>query len=340
MNSDPARRTIPYSHFAQLREGRDMLVSAATALESVADRLGEEFCQAVSLLTDCQGCVVVSGIGKAGHIGRKLVATLNSTGTRAQFLHPVEAIHGDLGCVESGDVAIVLSNSGESDEIARVLPLLDQQAVPVIAITADSASTLGRAAVVVVEIGRHAEAGGDGLAPTTSTTVMIGLGDALALVTSRTRGFTEVDFARSHPAGSLGRKLASVRDVMRTSDELRIARENGTVGDIFVALARPGRRTGAVILVDSAGRLVGLFTDSDLARLLEQSHEQSLVLPISELMTRNPLCLPEKATLSEAVEILSTHKVSELPVIDDDGRPVGLIDITDVIGLLPREAAG
>lgn len=317
-----------------------MLAAASTALESVAQRLGEEFCQAVSLLADCQGCVIVSGIGKAGHIGQKLVATLNSTGTRAQFLHPVEAIHGDLGCVETGDVAIVLSNSGESDEIACVLPLLDQRTVPVIAITANADSTLGRAAEVVVAMGRHIEAGGDGLAPTTSTTVMASLGDALAMVTSRMTGFTAADFARSHPAGSLGRQLAGVRDVMRTSDELRIAREDDTIGDIFVALARPGRRTGAVILVDGEGRLAGLFTDSDLARLLEQSYQHSLERPISELMTRDPHCLAEESTLSQAVEVLSEYKVSELPVIDGDGRPVGLIDITDVIGLLPREAAG
>ncbi|MFP6770133.1 MAG: KpsF/GutQ family sugar-phosphate isomerase [Planctomycetaceae bacterium] len=340
MSSEPVRRTIPYSQVAQIREGREILRASAVALETVAHGLGEDFSGAVALLSECRGRVVVAGVGKAGRIGRKLVATFSSTGTRSQFLHPVEAVHGDIGCVEDRDVALVLSNSGESDEVSEMLPLLAQRGIPIVAITADRNSTLGRAAEIVVAIGTHCEAGGEGLAPTTSTTILLAVGDALALVTSRVRGFSREDFARCHPAGSLGRRLAGVADVMRSADELRIAREEVSVREVFAAVARPGRRTGAVLVVDSRGALVGIFTDSDLARLLEQRRDDRLDRSISTVMTVDPLRLASDDSLERAVEVLSQHKVSELPVVDDQGRPVGLIDITDVIGLLPGEEIG
>jgi arabinose-5-phosphate isomerase len=206
-----------------------------------------------------------------------------------------------------------------------------------VAITSFPTSTLGRIADVVVATGSHREAGGDGLAPTTSTTVMMAVGDALALVASRDRQFTRNEFARCHPAGSLGRRLASVADVMRTAAELRVAGEQSSVREVLSSSSRPGRRTGAVLVVDGGGVLVGIFTDSDLARLLEQHQDQQLDRPIAEVMTTDPLRVGCEELLEQAVGILTRHKISELPVVDSRGEPVGLVDITDVIGLVPPD---
>ena len=338
MSAVPARKTIPYTEVERIREGREILRAAAVALEETAERLDEEFDRAVTLLAGCEGRVVVCGVGKAGRIGRKLAATLSSTGTRAGFLHPVEAVHGDIGCLDRSDVVLLLSNSGESEEISAVLPLVVDLGIPMVAITSFPTSTLGRAADVVVATGSHHEAGGQGLAPTTSTTVMMAVGDALALVASQARQFTRDDFARCHPAGSLGRRLSSVVDVMRTAGELRVSGEQSSVREVLASVARPGRRSGAVLVVDDRRMLVGIFTDSDLARLLEQHQDQQLDRPIAEVMTVDPLRVTCDDSLERAVELLTCHKISELPVVDRDGSPVGLIDITDVIGLDPAGA--
>jgi arabinose-5-phosphate isomerase len=210
---------------------------------------------------------------------------------------------------------------------------------PIVAITARATSTLGAQADVTLTIGRLQEAGLTGLAPTTSTTAMLALGDALALVISRSKGFTSQHFARFHPGGSLGQQLQSVQDLMRHGDQLRIAPQEETIRAVFARMRKPGRRTGAVMLVDGDGCFTGLFTDSDLVRLLENRREGQLDRPISEVMTHRPFTISPNAPLADAVAILSTHRVSELPVIDDAGRPVGLIDITDVIGLMPAETA-
>jgi len=337
MSADAVRKTIPYSEVDRIREGREILRAASIALEETSDRLEASFSRAVTLLAECQGQVVVCGVGKAGRIGRKLSATLSSTGTRSSFLHPVEALHGDIGCIAENDVVLLLSNSGESDEVTAVLPLFSDREIPVVAITSFPTSTLGRAADVVVATGSHREAGGDGLAPTTSTTVMMAVGDALALVASRDRRFTRDQFARCHPAGSLGRQLSSVMDVMRTADELRVAVEQSSVRDVLSSSSVPGRRTGAVLVVDGNGALVGIFTDSDLSRLLEQHQDRQLDRPIAEVMTVDPLRVGQDELLERAVELLTRHKISELPVVDSRDEPVGLIDITDVIGLAPSE---
>lgn len=329
--------TISVQEVDRLREAREILRAAAEGVAELARRLDTRFCDAVGLLSTCDGGVVVTGMGKAGLIGRKLAATLSSTGTRALFLHPSEAVHGDLGCVHSQDVVLALSNSGETEEICRLLPILKQMGTPIVAMTARMSSTLGRAADVTLELGPLREAGQFGLAPTTSTTAMLALGDALALVVSRTRGFTREQFGRFHPAGSLGRLLQSVSDAMRSGDQLRIAPETATIRDVFVTIRRTGRRTGAVMLVDGAGRLSGLFTDSDLARLLEERREGEIDRPIGEVMTTGPKTIQRDAPLVDAIGLLSRHHISELPVIDADGRPIGLIDITDLIGLMPEE---
>jgi arabinose-5-phosphate isomerase len=337
MHSQPQIDFISFDEFEQLREARDILRHEADALAELSRGLNGNFTAAVRLIVDCRGAVVVTGMGKAGLIGRKITATLSSTGTRALFLHPAEAVHGDLGSVREDDVVLALSNSGESEELCRLLPILRRIGVRLIAVTSRESSTLGAAADVTVSLGRLVEAGHFGLAPTTSTTAMLALGDALALVASRARGFSRQQFALCHPAGALGRKLQTVGEVMRQAEQLRIAPQTATIREVFVGRRKPGRRTGAVMLVDDAGLLTGLFTDSDLVRLLEGRRESQLDQPIADVMTAGPKRITADAPLADAISLLSQFRISELPVIDELGRPVGLIDITDLIALMPEE---
>jgi len=321
----------------QLRTGREIIRAEAHALLRVSESLDGAFCDAVELIADCRGSVIVTGMGKAGLIGRKLAATLSSTGTRAFLLHPAEAVHGDLGCIHPDDVVLALSHSGETEEVCRLLPILNELDVPIIALTGDQRSTLGRDADVVLSIGRQREADPHGLAPTVSTSVMLAVGDALAIVLSQKRAFTPQQFARFHPGGSLGQQLRTVREAMRGLDQLRIAEETDSIREVFSRVNDSGRRTGAVMLVDEAGRLSGLFTDSDLAKLFTQYQNPPLDLPIAEVMTRAPITISPEAHLNEIVELLTDRKLSELPVINEQQEPIGLIDITDLIGLMPHE---
>lgn len=333
MSAVPEDSVISAVRLGQLRQAHEILTHEGQALTSLARRLDVRFCEAIELLTECRGSVIVSGIGKAGLIGRKITATLASTGTRSHFLHPTEALHGDLGCLSGDDLWLVLSNSGETEEILKLVPLIRERQLPIVAITASDASSLGAAADVVIPLGRLVEAGLHGLPPTTSTTAMLAIGDALALVVSQQREFTPQQFAAFHPGGSLGRRLTQVKDIMRSGEQVRIAPETSTIREIFVALSRPGRRSGAVMLIDAHGKLSGLFTDSDLARLLEQRRDQQFDRPIAEVMTVRPLTVGTEAILEEVLQVLGARQVSELPVVDRDGCPVGLVDITDLIGL-------
>ena len=337
MNTQREMGVFPFDEFEQLREAREIVREAAQALVELSRGLDSAFCAAVKLITACRGNVVVTGMGKAGLIGRKIAATLSSTGTRAVFLHPAEAVHGDLGCVCAADVVLALSNSGQTEELCRLLPMFRRIGVPLIAVTARETSALGSAADVTILLGHIPEAGHFALAPTTSTTAMLALGDALALVASRAKGFTRQQFALFHPAGALGKTLQAVKDVMRDGEQLRVASETATIREVFVSKGQPGRRTGAVILVDAEERLAGLFTDSDLVRLLEARRDNQLDRPISEVMTTAPKCITSEAPLADAIALLSQYRISELPVIDDQGRPVGLVDITDLIALMPDE---
>lgn len=314
-----------------LREARLVVHQEADVLRQVADGLDRHFCEAVRLLLRCSGVVVVTGVGKAGLIGRKLSATFSSTGTRSHFLHPTEARHGDLGCLGMQDVVVALSNSGETEELLGLTGPLREQGVPLVAVTRDRQSGLARAAQVVLSYGRHREAGPLALAPTCSTTAMLALGDALALVTSHARGFTAEHFSKFHPAGSLGRQLCPVRDVMRKGSDIRIADQSQTVREVMIQLSRPGRRSGAVMLVNAEGRLTGLFTDSDLARLFETRRDEQLDQAIELVMTRNPVTIAGGVLLPEAIHLMSERKLSELPVIDERRIPQGLLDITDVL---------
>jgi len=284
--------------------------------------------------------VIVTGMGKAGLVGRKIAATLSSTGTSSHFLHPGEAVHGDLGRIHALDAVLALSYSGETAELTRLLAALAEMETVVIAITRSAQSTLGRSARVTLELGTLREACSLGLAPSTSTTVMLALGDALALTLSRLKGFEPEDFARFHPGGSLGHKLARAEDVMRPLKECRVAEETKTVRDVLIQVSRPGRRTGAVMLVDNNGILTGLFTDSDLARMLEHGRDAALDAPIAEVMTRSPATVRPGAFRAEVTELMAARKISELPVVDGERRPLGLIDITDMLapeGYVPRD---
>jgi arabinose-5-phosphate isomerase len=326
----------PLAPLEQLRQARAIIASESEALARLATRLDGQFCQAVALMFDCSGSVLTCGMGKAGLIAQKITATLASTGTRSHHLHPGEAVHGDLGRVGPDDVVLVLSQSGETEEVVRLLPSLAGFGVPVIAIVGRRSSTLGQAATVSIELGPIVEACPLGLAPSTSTTAMLAIGDALALVTSQMRGFQRDDFARFHPAGNLGRQLSRVDDSMRPLHECRVALQSLTVREVLVEHSRSGRRSGAMMLVDGAGRLTGVFTDSDLARLFEHKRDQALDRPIREVMSTHPLSVAEGSLMADSVAIMAGRKISELPVLDLSGRPVGLIDITDVVGLYPE----
>lgn len=335
MSAQPSRDYVPYEEFAQLRAAREILQRESEAIRLIAEQLDDRFCAAVDAILACTGRVIVTGIGKAGLIGQKIAATFASMATPSQFLHPAEAVHGDLGIIQSGDVVLALSNSGETEELCRMLPILARMHVPVIAITASGLSSLGRAATVVIPYGRHQEAGFHGLAPTTTTTIMLALGDALGIVTATRKGVSAEQFARYHPAGSLGKRLTPVQDVMRKGEALRVASEHETVREVFSLHHAPGRRTGAIVLVDAEGLLTGLFTDSDLARLLESHREHQLDRPILEVMTKHPTTINPEALLEDVVQIFTRRKFSELPVVDDAGHPIGMVDITDIIALLP-----
>jgi len=334
----PKRRPAPkkigaMSAEEQLRAAREIVRREAAGVWKVSYRLNSSFCEAVKLLYNCKGSAIITGMGKAGLIGQKIAATLSSTGTPAHFLHPAEAFHGDLGSVHGHDVVVMLTQSGETAEVTQLLPSLREFGVPLVAITAFRTSTVGRVADVCIELGDLEEVCSLGLAPSTSTTAMLAVGDALALVMSKMRNFQEDDFARFHPGGALGRKLSKVDDIMRPLSECRTASESLSVREVIVRCTKPGRRSGAIMLTDKAGRLTGLFTDSDLARLFEKRDESALDRPICTVMMGQPTAVPSGTRFGDAVALLAQRKFSELPVVDKKGKPVGLVDVTDVIGL-------
>ncbi len=325
----------------RLTYARQILRAEAAVLDLVAQRLGSAFELAIDFIQratrDGSGRVAITGTGKSADVGQKIAGTLNSTGTRAYVLDATKAMHGDLGMLHPADVALILSHSGESEEIVRLLGPLRTMVRGLVALTGHGGSTLAKKADVALVYGPLEEVCPLGLAPSASTTTMIALGDALAFVLSRERDFTHEDFARFHPAGSLGRKLLKVDAVMRRDEDLRIAPATESVRAVFARSRLRGRRTGAVMLIDDEGRLSGLFTDSDLARLIEARRDEALDQPIAEVMTADPLTVTVAARVLEAVEILKRHKISELPVVDGEGRPIGMIDITDLIGVANAE---
>ncbi|KAA5543915.1 KpsF/GutQ family sugar-phosphate isomerase [Roseiconus nitratireducens] len=295
--------------------------------------LGPPAVRAAELSAECAGNVVITGVGKAGLVGQKLVATLASTGTPAHFLHPTEAVHGDFGRVKSDDLVWALSNSGRSEEVTRIASQLRRQGAGLISFTADVDNPLAEVADCKVVFGRHSEACPHGLAPTASTAVMMAVGDAVALLASRLRRFTPRDFARFHPGGALGRKLCKVGQMMRPLAACRIANERVTIRECMISCSMTGRRSGAVMLTNDQGVLTGIFTDSDLARLLESRCEDALDQPIEGKMTTEPHRTGPDALLSDVVALFGQLQISELPVVGVDGKPMGMVDITDLIAV-------
>lgn len=319
---------------ASIRQfGQQVLEVESAAVRAVG--LDERFDHAVRLILDCPGAVLTSGIGKAGHVARKLSASFSSTGTPSHFLNPAEALHGDLGSVRKGDLVLILSYSGESDEILRMLSVVKKLGHPVVSITATSANALGRFSDVVLELGKIEEACPLGLAPSASTTAMMALGDALFLTVMKFRKFTADDFALYHPAGQLGRKLIKVREAMgfRRGENLPVASDRLTVGQVLHEVSSIKRRSGAVILIDDDGKVSGIFSDGDLRRLITDDDGSALRRPIRDVMTHNPRRIGGDQLASEAIAIMRPLRIDDLPVVDDQDRPIGLIDIQDLVVL-------
>src|SRR5688572_13217430 len=314
--------------------GRQVIETEADAVRAMVRAVEDEsFERAVSLIADCPCSVLTSGIGKAGHVARKASATFASTGTPSHFLSPTDAVHGDLGSVRKGDVILIFSASGESDEILRLLSIVKKLDHPVIAVTATRTSGLGKFADVVLAMGKIEEACPLGLAPSASTTAMLALGDALALSVMKVRKFTADDFAVFHPAGQLGRKMIKVREAMtfKRGENLPVASDKLTVGEVLHAVSRIKRRSGAVILVDDAGKVSGIFTDGDLRRVVTDDEGRAMKRPVRELMTHNPKRVAAEHLASEAMAIMRQYRIDELPVVDEDDKPVGLIDVQDLV---------
>lgn len=319
--------------FEQLQLATDIIKNEAEALKRLASNLPDDFCVAVDLLLECRGCVIVTGIGKAGWIGQKISASLASVGARSHFLHPAEAIHGDLGRVGPEDMILVFSNSGETGEILKLLPSFEKFQTPIVSITGQQNSTLAAHSAAVLNYGKTNEACHLGLAPSTTTALMLALGDALTLVVSKIKHLQADDFAKFHPGGSLGKRLSLVEQVMRPIDECRIANETATVREIYIQQGGRERRTGVVLIIDQHSRLTGIFTDSDLAKLLEKQKDELFDEPIRNVMTQSPITIAAGSKTFLAIETLACRNLSELPVVDADGRAIGLIDITDVVNV-------
>jgi len=315
---------------------RKVLRAEGRRITDLADQLGQPFARAAEAVFRCPGKVVLTGIGKAGIIGQKISATLSSTGTPSIFLHPVEALHGDLGRVRRGDVVIALSHSGSTAEILRLVDHLKSLGAVLIAVTGVEDSPLGRYAEITVCYGQVEEACPLGLAPTVSTSCMLALGDALAMTLMPMRSFKPEDFATFHPAGALGRKLLKVEEVMtfHPGDHLNLASDNLSLMDALVESEKAARRSGAMLLVDDQGRLSGILTDADLRRLLVDRGDQSILdQPVVEFMTRDPKHIHVGELASTALAICNEGRIDELPVLDGTDRPVGIIDVQDLLGI-------
>lgn len=324
-----------------LAEAQAIVRTEAQSILALADRLCDSLPRAIELIKtktgpDQPGLLVITGVGKPGIVGQRISASFASTGTPSIFLHPVEGVHGDLGRVRRNDVTLVLSYSGESEELFRLLDVLKRMQVPIIALTARRTSTLGKAADICIELGQIEEVCPLRLAPTTTTNCISVVGDALVLGVMSLRNFSADDFALYHPAGSLGRKLLRIGQAMTYKIGQNMAAFSDTLS-VREILAPPvglssNRRAGAILLVDAAGKLSGIFTDGDLRRKL-QSHPDLLDLPVASVMTRNPKRIGTDALASEAMALMNKFRIDELPVVDESDRPLGLIDVQDLVSL-------
>jgi arabinose-5-phosphate isomerase len=308
---------------------RAVIETEAEAVQSLLPRVDAQFFAACRHMLECTGRVVVIGMGKSGHIGGKIAATLASTGTPAFFVHPAEAGHGDMGMIKPDDVVLLLSHSGETDEVNVMLPPLKRLGVPLIAMTGNGASTLARHADVHLDVSVPREACPLGLAPTSSTTAALVMGDALAVSLLETRGFTREDFAKAHPAGQLGRKLLLlIRDVMHTGDEIPRVSETATISEAILEMTR--KRLGMTAVLDAGGAVSGVFTDGDLRRAFESAVDPHTT-PISEVMTRGGRSIRPDALAAEAVQMMQEHRIQALLVLDERGELTGALNFQDLL---------
>ncbi len=312
-----------------LKMAREVLETEARAIQRLTRRIGKDFEKAVAAMADCKGRVIVTGMGKPGFIARKIAATLASTGTPSLYLHPAEAIHGDLGMVKKEDLVIAISNSGETEEIVRMLSTLKKIGVTLIGMTSNPKSPLAQNSNILLDLGIDREACPLNLAPSTSTTAALAMGDALALSLLKKRGFREEDFALLHPGGSLGRKLLKVKDLMRKAKDNPVVDENTPLEKALLVIT--SARAGSCTLVNKARKLSGIFTDGDLRRHLGDDGGMILKQPVKKFATMNPLSIQQDRLAAEALNILRTRKIDELPVVDDNNRVVGLLDVQDLL---------
>jgi arabinose-5-phosphate isomerase len=312
-----------------LAEARQVLQMEAEAILATADRLSPEFIRAVDLMMACTGKVVVTGMGKSGHIACKIAATFASTGTPAFFVHPAELRHGDFGMLDDKDVVVALSGSGETQEIKLALDPIKRLGIKIIALTGNLSSTLARFSDVVIDVAVDREACPLNLAPTSSTTVALAVGDALAVVLMGRKNFSPEDFARSHPGGNLGRSLLTVRNVMRTGMEVPIVKEAGDYGNVLSEIDQ--KRLGFTCVCDDAGRLVGMITDGDLRRAQVKWGQNAFSKTAGQLMSANPKTIGADSLAAEALKTMEKHLISDLLIVDENHSPVGLIDLKDLL---------
>jgi arabinose-5-phosphate isomerase len=315
-----------------LEYARKVIEAEANAIKAVTPVVDGNFAKVAQMIYNCAGSVIVSGIGKAGIIGRKISATLASTGTPSHFLHPAEAVHGDLGRLRKGDIVIVLSYGGETDEIIRLINLVKQLEIKLIGVTGDGDSTLSKYSDVVLCIGKMNEACPLGVAPSVSTACMLAIGDALAFTVMKARNFSVEDYVRFHPGGLLGAKLMTVEQSMmfKPGEKLAIACETDTIQELLGKTADV-KRHGAVIIVDKDGKLTGIITDADIRRLITKQGEAAFKIKAGHVMTANCKKIGANALAAEATAIFHKYRIDELPVVDDNGKPVGLIDVQDIL---------
>lgn len=313
-----------------IASARSVIDKEARALHLLSDRIDDTFVAACQAMLACSGRVVTIGMGKSGHIARKIAATLASTGTPAFYVHPGEASHGDLGMITESDVVVALSNSGETDELLTIVPALRRQRNVLISMTGCPSSTLARLSDIHLDVSVEEEACPLGLAPTTSTTAALVMGDALAVAMLESRGFTSQDFARSHPAGSLGRRLLwHIADIMHAGDEIPRVTSTATISQAVVEMSH--KRLGMTAVVDADNRLLGVFTDGDLRRTLDDTHADLRATPVLSVMSREPKSIGPDRLAAEAARMMEDHKISAVIVVDTEQRVVGALNIHDLL---------
>ena len=313
-----------------IEEAKQVLKIEAEGLLSLIDRIGQSFADMVDIVSNCSGRLVIGGIGKSGLVGQKIVATLNSTGTHSLFLHPVEAMHGDLGILDKNDVFLAISYSGETRELNILLPIIHEMVCKIIAFTGGIGSTLARLSDVVIDIGIPKEACPMGLAPTTSTTATLAMGDALAVVLINKRHFKSSDFKKIHPGGNLGQRLSmKIKDLMLGEDRVPIVHSNVNMQTVIKEMNQES--LGAVIVIDDDHKLVGIITDGDIRRMIAE-HENIMALPIQSVMIQNPRTLQPDQSAVIALNLMEKHQITVLPIVDKDLKIQGILHLHDILG--------